>query len=75
MTTTEITTDDLLDQLNQHLAEIIKERDELRAAVQKFVDAYADGKAERLGNGQARRSFDEFRQLLTPGKGAHQNET
>lgn len=42
----------------------VNERERLRAAIQRFVDAYSDGKEARLGNGQARRSLDEFRRLL-----------
>lgn len=34
------------------------------AAVKKFIDAYSGPNAGRLGNGQARRSLDEFQSLL-----------
>jgi len=36
----------------------------LVAAIQKYVDAYAGNKSSHLGNGQARRSLDEFKELL-----------
>lgn len=38
----------------------------LREAAQRLVDAYEGEKASRLGNGQARRSLDEFRAALQP---------
>lgn len=61
------------------IVEMIDERERLRAAIQKFVDAYSDGKESRLGNGQARRSLDEFRRLLndndaTPGTSVGKGE-
>lgn len=38
-------------------------------ALERYVNAYAGNKAGMLGNGQARRSLDEFSQLLTQAKG------
>lgn len=43
-------------------------RERLRVAMQTFVDYYT-GKEHQLGNGRARRSFDEFKALLNDQKG------
>lgn len=48
---------------NQH-ATLVAQREQLLVAVRKFVNYYDGPNAARLGNGQARRSLDEFRQLL-----------
>lgn len=46
-------------------ATLIAQRERLLAAIRKFVDYYDGANAARLGNGQARRSLDEFREAIT----------
>lgn len=60
--------DDSQRQIAQQACDALNQHDQLVAALREFVDAYAGNKSAWLGNGQARRSLDRFRELLATGQ-------
>lgn len=51
-------------ELHQRLAQVEQERESMTGIMWRFVNAYRGEKALTLGNGQARRSLEEFRLAL-----------